>query len=66
MNRVYTHMIADDALMSKLSTATKSVPNPAVISALREAGRASAAQFLSRDIDNVGKRSSVDMKTMFS
>jgi NTE family protein len=66
MNRVYIHMIADDDLMSKLSTATKTVPNPAVISALRAAGRASAARFLTHDIDHVGKRSSVDLKTMFS
>jgi NTE family protein len=66
MNRVHIHMISDDDMMSKLSTATKTVPNPAVISALRVAGRASAEQFLRNDIDKVGKRSSIDLKKMFS
>lgn len=66
MSRVRVHMIADDAMMSKLSTATKTVPNPAVISALRDAGRLSAEQFLRDQIDHVGVRSSVDLKQMFS
>lgn len=66
MSRVRVHMIADDAMMSKLSTATKTVPNPAVISALRDAGRLSAEQFLRDQIDHVGVRSSVDLKQIFS
>jgi len=66
MARVRVHMIADDDLMSKLSTATKNFPNPAVIAALKQAGRAAAEKFLSKDIDHVGKRSSLDLKEMFS
>jgi NTE family protein len=60
------HMIADDDLMSQLSTATKSVPNGAVITALKSAGRTSAERFLQTDIDSIGKRSSVDLRKMFS
>ena len=66
MNRVYVHMMADGDLSTKRSPATKTVPNPAVISALRAAVRAAAARFLTHDIDHVGKRSSVDLKTRFS
>ena len=66
MQRLRIHMVADDDLMSQLSTATKSVPNGAVITALKSAGRTSAERFLQTDIDSVGKRSSVDLRKMFS
>jgi len=66
MSRVRIHMIADDALMGKLSAATKSVPNAAVISQLKEAGIAAAEAFLESDIDNIGKRSTVDLREMFA
>lgn len=66
MKRVRVHMIADDDLMSSLSTATKTIPNAAVIAALKAAGRASAEKFLAHDVDLVGKRSSIDLKEMFS
>jgi len=65
MSRVRIHMIADDDLMTELSTATKNVPNPVVINALKEAGRTAAETFLKGDIDHVGKRSSVDLRAMF-
>ena len=59
-------MISDDDMMSQLSTVTKSFPNPLVIEALKEAGRATADTFLQGDIDHVGVRSSVDLVKMFS
>ncbi len=65
MSRVRIHMIADDVLMEKLSAATKMVPNIAVISALKEAGRTAAEAFLRDDVDNVGKQSSVNLREMF-
>ena len=65
MSRVRIHMIADDTLMAKLSAATKIVPNATIIGRLKEAGRAAADRFLSGDIDNVGTRSSVDLRAMF-
>jgi NTE family protein len=65
MSRVRIHMIADDVLMAKLSAATKVVANPKVISQLKEAGNEAAEEFLRGDIDNVGKRSSVNLREMF-
>ncbi len=66
MHRVRIHMIADDALMAKLSAATKMVANARVISELKEAGIAAAEQFLRGDVDNIGIKSSVDLREMFA
>jgi NTE family protein len=66
MNRVFVHMIADDALMSKLSAATKMVAHPHIISQLKEAGIAAAESFLRKDVDNIGTKSSVDLREMFA
>ena len=65
MKRVHMHMIADDELMAKLSVATKLMPNPAVIKALREAGEAAADRFLADHYDDLNQRSSVDLPEMF-
>lgn len=66
MSRVRIHMIADDNLMAQLSAVTKAVPNATIISRLKDAGRAAAETFLQGDVDNIGKRSSVDLPAMFS
>lgn len=66
MKRVHVHMIADDVMMAQLSAATKITPNPAVISQLKQAGVAAAEEFLRKDVDNVGKRSSVNLREMFA
>jgi NTE family protein len=66
MRRVRIHMIADDVLMAKLSAATKMVANPHVISQLKEAGITAAEAFLRDDVDNIGTRSSVDLRAMFA
>ncbi|TFL16904.1 patatin-like phospholipase family protein [Jannaschia formosa] len=66
MKDVLVHMIADDALMRQLSVATKSVPSPAVLDALRRAGTAAAGRFLDRDFDALGQRSSLDLQEMFA
>jgi NTE family protein len=66
MRRVRIHMIADDVLMSKLSAATKMVANPHVIGQLKAAGIAAAEIFLRDDVDNIGTRSSVDLRAMFN
>lgn len=65
MSRIRMHMIADDALMAKLSVTTKLVPNVAVIAALKEAGIAAAEAFLAGDAEHVGKRSTLDLPEMF-
>ena len=66
MAQVYTHMIADDALMNDLSIATKSVPNGYIIKTLREAGQAAAAQFLDAHFDDLNVRSSLNLRDMFA
>ncbi|MCX7565403.1 patatin-like phospholipase family protein [Sulfitobacter sp. F26169L] len=66
MSRVRIHMIADDKLMAQLSAATKIVPNPHVIGQLKLAGHAAAEEFLRNDVDNIGKRSSVNLREMFA
>ncbi len=65
MSRVRVHLIADDDLMSKLSVATKMVPNLAVISALKEAGRAAADTFVQQQWEHIGTRSTIDLPAMF-
>ncbi|MEW9921863.1 patatin-like phospholipase family protein [Marimonas sp. MJW-29] len=65
MSRVRVHMIADDVLMEQLSVATKLVPNPAIIAALREAGERAAEAFLEQHKDKIGTESSVDLREMF-
>jgi NTE family protein len=42
------------------------IPNPAVISQLKDAGRAAADAFLRGGVDNIGTRSSVDLREMFA
>ncbi|MBD3663329.1 patatin-like phospholipase family protein [Sulfitobacter aestuariivivens] len=65
MSRVRVHMIADDALMAKLSVATKLVPNGAVIKHLHDAGYAAAEKFLAESGGDLGVRSSIDLDEMF-
>jgi NTE family protein len=66
MARMNVHMIADDALMEKLSVATKMTPNPTVIKSLKEAGYNAAETFLANHKQDIGKRSSLDLPEMFS
>ena len=66
MKDVAVHMIADDALMAKLSVATKLVPTPIVLGALRDAGRAAADGFLDAHAGDLGNGGTVDLAAMFS
>jgi NTE family protein len=66
MSSVRIHMIADDVLMGQLSAATKVVPNPAIIGQLKAAGIEAAEAFLRDGVDNIGKRSSVNLREMFA
>lgn len=65
MKRVFIHMIADDALMSELSVATKTVPTQALLTRLKAAGRASADAFLLAHKDDLNRRGSCDLRAMF-
>ncbi len=66
MKNVLVHMIADDALMNDLNVATKTIPNAVVLARLKAAGQAAADQFLAGHKKDIGKRSSVDLETMFA
>ncbi|MBJ3762960.1 patatin-like phospholipase family protein [Maribius pontilimi] len=63
--RVLVHMISDDALMSNLSVATKTVPQPIIVARLKAAGRAAAERFLDDHLDKVGKTSSVKLEELY-
>lgn len=66
MSRVLVHMIADDALMTGLSVATKMVPMPTVLHGLKTAGREAADRFLAAHRDDLGVRGTVDLAEMFN
>lgn len=66
MKDVLVHMIADDALMTELSVATKLMPQPVVLHRLKQAGRAAASEFLEAHRNDLGTRPSVDLPAMFS
>lgn len=65
MKKVLVHMIADDGLMQSLGVATKTVPNPLVISELKSAGRRAAERFLSHHKDDLNERQTVDLGAIF-
>ncbi|MEO1536669.1 MAG: patatin-like phospholipase family protein [Pseudomonadota bacterium] len=65
MKEVRVHMVADDALMTDLSVASKLVPTPATLTALFDAGQAAAERFLDAHRKALGKKSSVDLPEMY-
>lgn len=65
MKDMLVHMIADDDLMRQLSVATKTIATPAVLSQLRNAGRAAAQDFLRDGIDKIGEDSTLNLREMF-
>lgn len=65
MSRVLVHMIADDMLMNSLSATTKMVPLPRLLTRLHAAGHAAADRFLVAHKDDLGQRSSVDLREMY-
>lgn len=66
MKDVAVHLIADDDLMGKLSVATKLVPSPIVLTALRDAGHAAADAFLDAHAQDLGHGGTVDLARMFA
>ena len=66
MKAVLIHMIADDALMSELSIATKLVPSPYILGRLRDAGYLAAERFLATDGKRIGSESTVSLPEMFA
>ena len=65
MKEVLVHMIADDALMTELSVATKLIPTPVMLARLKAAGRAACEGFLEAHRADLGQRGTVDLDEMF-
>jgi len=65
MKDVLVHMISDDALMRDLSVATKLVPSPYILDALKNAGRGAAERFLRDDAPKIGREGTVDPLEMY-
>lgn len=66
MMDVHVHAIRDDETMARLNVATKTNPEREIFDHLRQAGRASADEFLRTHWSAIGERSSVDLQAMVS
>ena len=61
----YIHSISDDATMTQLGVATKLAATPGLVDQLFTAGRGAMDHFLTNHRDDLGKRSSCNLRTMF-
>ncbi len=66
MKDVLVHIVADDALMTSLSAATKLVPTLGLLWELKAAGREAADAFLDRHGGAINRESSVDLGALVS
>ncbi|MDO9525993.1 MAG: patatin-like phospholipase family protein [Gemmobacter sp.] len=66
MKDVRMHLISDDALMTDLSSATKVSATPLLLHRLHEAGKIAGQKFLDKHGADLGKRTTIDMPSMFS
>ncbi len=66
MKRHYIHSIKDDKFMSQLGVASKMAMNRTLLLLLHDAGWAAMDNFLAEHQDDIGRRSSVDLRAMFS
>ncbi|HMM65523.1 MAG TPA: patatin-like phospholipase family protein [Dokdonella sp.] len=65
MRHVLVHLIRADAFMGTLSAATKISTDMRFLRGLCDRGRASAGQWLDKHHDDLGRRSSVDLRKEF-
>lgn len=65
MKDVLIHSIRDDETMQGLDVQSKVSPAPGLFAQLKEAGQTTADQFLTAHWQDLGKRSSVDLRAMF-
>lgn len=65
MKNVRIHSVQDDGLMRQLGVATKLTPNRGLLLRLKAAGRAAMEGFLVAHWQDLGARSSVDLRAMF-
>jgi NTE family protein len=66
MKRNFVHSVRDDAFMSDLGIATKLTPSRTLLLQLHDAGHAAMHRFLAEHGGDIGSRSSVDLRAMFS
>jgi NTE family protein len=63
--RMFMHWIGNDTLMSELGTATQFHPEWELLCRLRDAGRQTASDWLDRNFEHIGARSTVEIDKMF-
>ncbi len=66
MKDVLVHMIADDALMTSLTSSTKLLPTPLLLHQLKEAGRVAADKFLTECGSSLNNAATVDLPAMLN
>ncbi|WP_376873004.1 patatin-like phospholipase family protein [Albirhodobacter sp. R86504] len=66
MKDVRIHLVGDDEVMTALGTDTKILPDEEVMTRLMTAGQAAADRFLTAHADDLGQRSTIDLRAMFS
>lgn len=66
MKNIKIHSIRADEVMAELDVATKLTPEPDLIDHLRDQGRATADSFLHDHWEDIGQRSTVDLRAMFA
>ena len=59
-------MIMDETFMNMLSARTKLLPDPGLLSRMKQAGQASADAFLSQHADALNDHDTVDLPALFS
>jgi NTE family protein len=65
MKDIHIHSIMDDELMTQLGVATKVTPDEILLLRLFEAGREQMDTFLADHRDDLGERSSVNLRALF-
>ena len=64
-SRMRIHSIRDDAVMAELGVATKLNPDWSFLRGLHETGRQTANKWLDRNLDSVGRTSTLDLAEVF-
>ena len=64
MKRNNVHSVSDDGLMNQLGMVTKMTINRSLLLQLKEAGRAAMERFLEEKREDIGRRSSVDLRAV--
>jgi NTE family protein len=62
----HVHSVSDDRLMNQLGIVTKMTISRTLLLQLKDAGRAAMEAFLATDRDKIGRRSSVDLRAIFT